>query len=38
MDSCPAAPQGVAENRLISGKPSLPIWQRVIPREVLVTP
>jgi hypothetical protein len=37
-NTCPATSREVAENRLISGKPSLPQWQRAIPREVLVTP
>jgi hypothetical protein len=35
--TCPAAPQGAAEYRLISGKPYRP-RSRVIPREVLGTP
>ena len=36
--TCPAVSRETAENRLISGKPYLPTWQRAIPREVLVTP
>src|SRR5437763_13118904 len=35
--TCPAAPRGAAEYRLISGKPYRP-WPRVIPREVLGPP
>ena len=35
--TCPAAPQGAAEYRLISGKPYR-LRSRVIPREVLGTP
>jgi hypothetical protein len=38
INTCPAVSREAVENRLISGKPSLPQWQRAIPREVLVTP